>query len=58
MEGFQRTARRASLMLAHGSALGLASVAGQRVSAGREILEVAALRITAQGWKALAKAER
>jgi|RhiMetdeSRZDD1v2_1073273.scaffolds.fasta_scaffold1363640_2 hypothetical protein len=33
---------------------GLASATPTRVRAGREVLEVAALRITAQGWKALA----
>jgi hypothetical protein len=33
---------------------GLASATPTRVRAGREVLEVAALRITAQGWKVLA----
>jgi hypothetical protein len=33
---------------------GLASATPTRIRAGREVLEVAALRITAQGWKALA----
>jgi hypothetical protein len=33
---------------------GLSSATPTRVRAGREVLEVAALRITAQGWKALA----
>jgi hypothetical protein len=34
---------------------GLATATPQRTRAGRETLEVAMLRITAQGWKALAK---
>ena len=32
---------------------GLASATPTHVRAGREVLEVAALRITAQGWKAV-----
>jgi hypothetical protein len=53
-----------AVMLANGDQMvelvhaGLATATAQRVRAGRETMEVAKLRITEAGMKAVAKAER